>query len=115
MLASQRHHFDIPREVAYLDVTGSGVETIAHLRENGRIVLMFCAFAGPPKIVRLHGQGEAILPDAPAMRCEVGWALTAEGALTADDVDRRLRFDLVPAWSAAARPYVDEVLDRCPS
>jgi hypothetical protein len=51
-----------PREVAYLDLTGSGVETIAHLRENGRIVLMFCAFDGPPKIVRLHGRGEAIEP-----------------------------------------------------
>jgi len=49
-----------PHEVAYLDFVGSGVETIAHLRENGRIVLMFCAFEGPPNIVRLHGQGEAI-------------------------------------------------------
>lgn len=46
-----------PREVAYLDVVGSGVETIAHLRDNGRIVVMFCAFEGPPRIVRLHGRG----------------------------------------------------------
>ena len=46
-----------PREVAYVDFTGSGVETVAHLRENGRIVLMFCAFEGPPRIVRLHGRG----------------------------------------------------------
>jgi len=46
------------KTVAYLDLTGSGIETIAHLRENGRIVLMFCAFQGPPKIVRLHGRGE---------------------------------------------------------
>lgn len=46
-----------PHEVAYLDQTGSGVETIAHLRENGRIVVMFCAFDGPPRIVRLHGHG----------------------------------------------------------
>ena len=53
------------REVAYLDLTGSGVETIAHLRENGRIVLTFCAFAGPPKIVRLHGTGEVVGADAP--------------------------------------------------
>jgi hypothetical protein len=45
---------------AYLDLTGSGVETIAHLRENGRIVLMFCAFEGPPKIVRLHGRGRVV-------------------------------------------------------
>ncbi len=47
-----------PREVAYLDLTGSGIETVAHLRENGRIVLMFCAFSGAPKIVRLHGRGD---------------------------------------------------------
>ena len=46
--------------VAYQDLYGSGVETIAHLNENKRIVIMFCAFDGPPKIVRLHGTGEAI-------------------------------------------------------
>jgi hypothetical protein len=51
------------RRVAYLDYYGSGVETIAHLRENGRIVLMCCAFSGPPKIVRLHGTGSVVLPD----------------------------------------------------
>lgn len=48
------------RRVAYLDLTGSGVETIAHLKENGRIVVMFCAFEGPPRIVRLHGTGEVV-------------------------------------------------------
>jgi hypothetical protein len=46
-----------PHRVAYLDLTGSGVETIAHLRENGRITIMLCAFAGPPRICRLHGRG----------------------------------------------------------
>lgn len=51
--------------VAYLDLTGSGVETIAHLRENGRITVMFCAFAGPPRIVRLYGRGEALRPGHP--------------------------------------------------
>src|ERR671927_1681834 len=51
--------------VAYLDVTGSGAETIAHLRENGRIVVMLCAFEGPPRILRLHGRGEVILPEDP--------------------------------------------------
>lgn len=51
-----------PRDVAYLDLTGSGIETVAHLRENGRIVLMFCAFSGAPQIVRLHGQGRTVLP-----------------------------------------------------
>ena len=50
------------RSVAYLDQTGSGVETIAHLRENGRIVLMFCSFDGPPRIVRVHGQGRVVRP-----------------------------------------------------
>jgi hypothetical protein len=43
--------------VAYLDLTGSGIETMAHVRENGRIVVMFCAFQGAPKILRLHGRG----------------------------------------------------------
>lgn len=51
-----------PCTVAYQDLTGSGIETIAHIRENKRILLMFCAFDGPPKIVRLHGEGEAITP-----------------------------------------------------
>jgi hypothetical protein len=50
-----------PLRVAYLDYTGSGAETIAHLRENGRIVVMFCAFWGPPRIVRLHGRGRVVL------------------------------------------------------
>jgi hypothetical protein len=54
------------REVAYLDLTGSGVETIAHARENGRIVFMFCAFDGPPKIVRLHGVSEVLPAGSPA-------------------------------------------------
>jgi hypothetical protein len=53
------------RTVAYVDQTGSGIETIAHLRENGRIVVMFCAFEGPPRIVRLHGTGRAVVVDSP--------------------------------------------------
>jgi hypothetical protein len=50
------------REVAYLDLTGSGVETIAHIQENSRIVLMFCEFSGAPKIIRLHGKAVVIYP-----------------------------------------------------
>jgi hypothetical protein len=50
------------RTVAYLDMTGSGVETIAHLKENGRIVVMLCAFEGPPRIVRLQGRGHVVHP-----------------------------------------------------
>jgi Pyridoxamine 5'-phosphate oxidase len=53
-----------PKTVAYQDLTGSGIETVAHLQENGRIVIMFCAFAGAPKIIRLHGQGTPLFPDS---------------------------------------------------
>jgi hypothetical protein len=49
-------------QVAYLDVVGSGAETIAHLRDNGRIIVMLCAFQGPPRILRLHGRGEIVYP-----------------------------------------------------
>lgn len=59
------------REVAYLDYTGSGVETIAHVRENGRIVLMFCAFAGPPNIVRLWGTGNVVEPEDPGFAASI--------------------------------------------
>jgi hypothetical protein len=52
--------------VAYLDLTGSGVETISHLRENGRITIMFCAFDGKPNIVRLYGRGEVLPIGQPA-------------------------------------------------
>ncbi|MEV6952070.1 pyridoxamine 5'-phosphate oxidase family protein [Streptomyces sp. NPDC051183] len=51
--------------LAYLDFGGSGAETIAHVRENGRITLMWCAFSGPPNIVRVHGEGEAVFRDDP--------------------------------------------------
>ena len=78
------------RRVAYLDLTGSGIETVAHLRENGRIVLMFNAFAGAPRIVRLHGRGTPHLlgtpgfeelrrhftPDLPGVRAIVDVAVT---------------------------------------
>jgi hypothetical protein len=50
------------RTFAYLDLTGSGVETVAHLRENGRVCVMFCAFRGKPTIVRLHGRGRVVRP-----------------------------------------------------
>lgn len=78
-----------PREVAYLDLTGSGIETAAHLQENGRIVLMLCAFTGPPQIVRLYGAGEVVtsrhagfedlcglFPDFPGVRAVVKVRLT---------------------------------------
>ena len=52
-----------PTRVGYLDIVGSGNETSAHLLENGRITFMFCAFDGPPKILRLYGKGRTVLPD----------------------------------------------------
>jgi Pyridoxamine 5'-phosphate oxidase len=51
--------------IAFLDGVGSGAETIAHLRENGRIVVMLCAFSGPPRILRLHGHGRVHMPGEP--------------------------------------------------
>ena len=51
-----------PREVAFIDLTGSGNETAAHVTENGRLTVMFCAFNGAPRILRLHGRGRVILP-----------------------------------------------------
>jgi hypothetical protein len=61
-----------PHRVAYLDLTGSGAETIAHLRQNGQITIMFCAFDTRPMILRLYGTGQVVLPDDPA------WAGLAE-------------------------------------
>lgn len=54
-----------PTSVAYLDLTGSGAETIAHLRQNGRITIMFCSFTQRPKILRLQGTGRVVLPGEP--------------------------------------------------
>ena len=51
-----------PTQVGYADYTGSGVETIAHVRENGRLTIMFCAFEGTPKILRLYGRGRIVEP-----------------------------------------------------
>jgi hypothetical protein len=61
---------------AYLDITASGAETIAHLRENGRATVMFCAFDGKPDIVRLHGRGRVVQSDSPEF---AGWMSRFEG------------------------------------
>jgi hypothetical protein len=84
-----------PREVAYLDLVGSGAETLAHLRENGRIVLMFCAFDGRPRIVRLHGRGRAVEPQDPEF-----------AALAA-------RFPAHPATRSVVRAELDRISDSC--
>ena len=89
-----------PREVAYLDIVGSGAETIAHLRENGRIVVMFCAFEGPPRIVRLHGEGSVLLPEDPGFQ-ELLEAAAFEDAAVAES--RR----------AIVRVAVNRIADSC--
>ncbi|MFC5803737.1 pyridoxamine 5'-phosphate oxidase family protein [Streptomyces formicae] len=66
--------------LAYLDFGGSGAETIAHVRENGRITLMWCAFSGPPKVLRVHGQGEAVFRDDPRWEEYVRYFAGADGA-----------------------------------
>ena len=60
-----------PKSVAYLDLTGSGIETVAHLRQNGRITIMFCAFEGRPLIVRLYERGRVVEPGDPEWDCLV--------------------------------------------
>ncbi len=98
------------RRVAYLDYFGSGAETIAHLRENGRIVLMFCAFDGPPKIVRLHGRGRTVLAgqaEFATLRGEFGKELTAgQRSVVVVDVDR------IADSCGYAVPRLDFVADR---
>ncbi len=60
------------QQVGYLDMTGSGNETSAHIAENGRITFMFCAFEGSPNIVRLYGTGRTVLPDTDEWNALIG-------------------------------------------
>jgi hypothetical protein len=83
------------RTVAYLDLTGSGVETIAHLRDNGRITFLFCAFEGPPKIVRLYGRGEVVRPG------------------DTDFAGLATRFPALPGVRAIIRVHLDRIADAC--
>jgi Pyridoxamine 5'-phosphate oxidase len=86
-----------PRTVAYLDLTGSGAETIAHLRQNGRITIMFCSFSSQAKVLRLYGTGEVVLPGsarweelAPSFprTADVAVELTTQRAIIAVDIER---------------------------
>jgi hypothetical protein len=83
------------RTVAYLDLTGSGVETIAHLRQNGRLTIMFCAFEGRARVLRLYGQGRVAQPGSPE------WDELAP------------HFDLIPGARAIIRLDVDRVSTSC--
>jgi hypothetical protein len=84
-----------PNTVAYLDLTGSGVETIAHLRDNGRITIMFCAFDRKPLIVRLYGRGE-VLPIGEPGGDALLW-----------------RFDSYPGARSVIRVRLDRVSTSC--
>ena len=86
--------------VAYLDIIGSGAETIAHVRENARIVVMFCAFEGPPRILRLHGRGEIVLPGEPRFD-----GLLEAGGFALPDVDASRRSIVVV--------HVERIADSC--
>ncbi len=83
------------RTLAYLDVTGSGVETIAHLKENSRMVMMFCAFDGKPLTVRLHGKGEVLETDHP------------------DFAKLRTQFSNLPAVRSIIRLRATRIADSC--
>ncbi|MBI5432478.1 MAG: pyridoxamine 5'-phosphate oxidase family protein [Planctomycetes bacterium] len=84
-----------PRAVAYLDLVGSGVETIAHARENGRITLLFCAFEGPPRIVRLYGRASIVEAS------DAGFSELAE------------RFPPIPGARAIVRIELQRIADSC--
>ncbi|HET6866198.1 MAG TPA: pyridoxamine 5'-phosphate oxidase family protein [Solirubrobacteraceae bacterium] len=85
-----------PVSVAYLDFVGSGAETVAHLRENGRIVIMLCAFSGPPRILRLHGRGSVVTVGEPGF----------------DELLSSCAFDDVGAVPEARRSIVTVSVDR---
>jgi hypothetical protein len=77
-----------PRTVAYVDLTGSGAETVAHLRQNGRITIMFCSFDKQAKILRIYGRGRVVLPDGPDWP-ELAQRFRGHAGAGADRPDRR--------------------------
>jgi hypothetical protein len=83
------------KTLAYLDVTGSGVETISHVKENGRLVFMFCAFEGSPLIVRVHGRGAVLESESDGFR------------------ELRPRFGELPGVRAIIRLDAARVSDSC--
>ena len=103
-MAAKRLDIVRPCITTTLPLVGAGAPTAAY---DDRLARRFGAEAAA---VAQCGPLEPIAAGLPVLRCEVGWAVAAEGAISADDVDRRLRLDLVPAWSQAARGYVEEVL-----
>lgn len=84
-----------PNEVAYLDLTGSGNETSAHLIDNGRMTFMFLAFEGPPMILRLYGRGKVVLPDSPEWN------------------DMAKHFDILPGYRQIIHAKIETVKTSC--
>lgn len=92
-----------PHAVAYLDTVGSGAETVAHLRENGRIVLMFCAFHGAPRILRLHGTGTVTQIGDPGF----------DELLDLFELEAVLELGLEPAFRSVIEVEVERIADSC--
>ena len=84
-----------PCEIAYADTGGSGIETVAHLRDNGRITLMMCAFEGPPKIFRFYGRGSVLEPHDDGFDALLG------------------QFPKMPAVRNIIRIHVERIIDSC--
>ena len=104
------------RTVAYLDVSGSGAETIAHVKENGRLVMMFCAFNGPPLTVRLHGRAEVIEvanPEFDKLRQAFGElpAVRSIIRLTADRITDSCGWTVPEYEFVGTRPHYQKYVD----
>ncbi len=97
-----------PSHVAYLDLTGSGNETAAHLLADGRLTIMFCAFEGPPLILRLYGRGESLMRGTPGYAALLPRFEEVPGARQIV----RLAVDLVQASCGMAVPLFDYREDR---
>ncbi|MFG2536850.1 pyridoxamine 5'-phosphate oxidase family protein [Streptomyces sp. NPDC048511] len=100
------------RTVAYLDFAGSSAETVAHLRENGRITLMWCAFQGPPNIVRVHGRGEPVFRDDPRFPGQLGHFPDVDPALHGLRAVIVVTADLVRDSCGYAVPFMTYDEDR---
>jgi hypothetical protein len=83
-----------PTRAAYLDLTGSGNETAAHVTQNGRLTIMFCAFAGRPRIVRLYGRGAVVLPG------DSGWPVLSPAFPASPGVRQIITMDIVRVASS---------------
>ncbi len=98
-----------PNQVLLLDLTGSGNETAAHVTENSRLTVMFCAFTGKPKILRLYGNAEAILPGHPdwaTLRAEFPESIAAVRQLF------RLNINRIQTSCGFGVPLMDFVAQR---